>query len=760
MILDFENQRYAVKETRTNFCANGTAWTGTAMTVTPGTGDTTDPFGGNNAVKIQADGTAGGHFAYLNSITYLDGIYTISAYVKTGTGNQFVQIFPTSQAGPSTIYANFDIVNGTVQSLGAGATSSGMTSVGDGWYRIWCSFTTTPTGGSGACVVVGCVNSGSAARGGGYVTSEVFYALGLQCEFSHAPTAYIPTTTTSVSAAGSLVSHPLSDIFTYTSTTAEQYFNAAGLYAWCDMNLIPLSEDMTNGSGGWVYTNGGTGTLPVKVSTSSDVPNTSYTQSVRFTLNKGAGTATTDLSEVYGSGLPTADPLAQRGLWAKSADGNTYTVIIGGGNPVTVTSSWQYFTRPAGAERFRIMIRGAQTPTCSDSADILVTGAKGWLAGYYATGTEPAYTRTTGGSAYYGPCFAFDPETGANLGLQIQENRTNIVKYSQSIYGNWSENGSTTSSVAGVLGFASGSSVASNGFAWHRYHQTLTAGLTGGTTYAWSVIAKAGTSGLIAIRFRDQALALESYCYGTVGSTLTTSTGAGAFTHDGSVHLGGGVYFIHGTFIPTNTVTAANIYFGVGPYSVNTGETVIFYAAQVEQAGYATLPIYTTTASVTRSADVVLSDATNISPFPNWFSATAGATNIKVNQWLASAYSTRLFNAPNAGNTESISLVINSTQTQIFRMVGGVVEYGPNRSRTFTPKSDVKYGAIWANNDFNVLHDGSTITNDPTAPIPSNLVKAYLGSNTGIAPLLNGYMKQFVYYDFRVTDSEMIRVTT
>ena len=101
----------------------------------------TAPNGTLTADTITGNGSSSLHSVIQNSSIVSGTTYTTSIYAKKGTNN-FVQIVGSSVIYPATVFANFDLENGVVGSLGA-ATTSSIESVGNGWYR--CSMTATAT---------------------------------------------------------------------------------------------------------------------------------------------------------------------------------------------------------------------------------------------------------------------------------------------------------------------------------------------------------------------------------------------------------------------------------------------------------------------------------------------------------------------------------------------------------------------------------------------------------------------------------------
>lgn len=83
----------------------------------------------------------------IQSVTFTAGVtYTISVFVKPGTGVRYLAILMGGSATPFGIFkgAVIDPATGIVTGTTAG-TTSGSSSVGSGWYRFWCTATCVTT---------------------------------------------------------------------------------------------------------------------------------------------------------------------------------------------------------------------------------------------------------------------------------------------------------------------------------------------------------------------------------------------------------------------------------------------------------------------------------------------------------------------------------------------------------------------------------------------------------------------------------------
>ena len=162
------------------------AWTKSGLTVTEAQ---LDPLGGVTAEAIVEDGTAGGTLWYQSPAVANGSTYVISAYFKRGVrGFAYLGIYDSAAQ-----YAWFNLATGAVGTKAAGLASSGMISVGNGWYRCWAVRTTNTIGGLGLFGISAVDNVVAYAGTSGYIAG---YAWGAQLSSGNRPGIYAPTTAT------------------------------------------------------------------------------------------------------------------------------------------------------------------------------------------------------------------------------------------------------------------------------------------------------------------------------------------------------------------------------------------------------------------------------------------------------------------------------------------------------------------------------------------------------------------------------------
>lgn len=194
---------------------------------------TTSPSGVVDADTLAGDGTTAFH-GIAQSISVTNGLtYTLSVYAKKNTNN-FIQIYANNAVFGSTAFANFDLNNGAVGSVGSGATAS-IQNAGNGWYRCIVTMTAIATITANA-FRLDVVTSATSTRIETNTLSTSVFLWGAQIEAGAYATSYIPTTTASVTRNADSITR--NNIFTNGLITA-----AGGTWFVELRNNVPLIKD-------------------------------------------------------------------------------------------------------------------------------------------------------------------------------------------------------------------------------------------------------------------------------------------------------------------------------------------------------------------------------------------------------------------------------------------------------------------------------------------------------------------------------------
>jgi hypothetical protein len=229
-----------VEESRTNLMTysaemDNAAWVKNLVTVSPNFA--TGPDGATSADKVTPNASAGVTFAECRQDTSLvSGVtYTFSTYAKA-SGYPYVQTGGSS-AIFGTFVVNWDLSTGTETAFTAGTSAvigRGISSVGNGWYRVWATVTALSAG-TGR-MTLNIVPAAASARGASWTPNGTDGVLmwGAQLEAGAFPTSYIPTSGTAVTRQLDFISMPV-----------DTWFNASAGTLLCDFTPFAINQSVT-----------------------------------------------------------------------------------------------------------------------------------------------------------------------------------------------------------------------------------------------------------------------------------------------------------------------------------------------------------------------------------------------------------------------------------------------------------------------------------------------------------------------------------
>lgn len=353
----------------------------------------------------------------------------------------------------------------------------------------------------------------------------------------------------------------------------------------------------------------------------------------------------------------------------------------------------------------------------------------------------------------------FDPATLAPRGLLVEEQRTNLFLHSNDFSNAaWTKAGVSITSGAGTgLDGANSASklVEAAAGGTHILVQTRTA--TASAAHSASLFVKAAERSRILFQLDDGAAngAQSSFnlSAGTAASPVIFGTGSAATST--IENFGNGWYRCTLRCIPATTGSSVRLIVylldnsGVASYTGNGTSGVLISNSQLEAGNFQTSYIATTTASVTRSADVA-SVAT--SQFP--YNATEGTIVVKgiifgpKDFGVFCELGDGTFNnrvSISMGGNGFVYQIVDASGSRVFS--GGAMSSGAN--------AIITAGIAAKENDFvSVLNNGTPVT-DTTGAMPSAASSIFIGRPGIGAGQLNGWVRQITYLPRRLTNAQL-----
>ena len=360
--------------------------------------------------------------------------------------------------------------------------------------------------------------------------------------------------------------------------------------------------------------------------------------------------------------------------------------------------------------------------------------------------------------------FDHDPVTGESKGLLIEEQRTNLIPYSDDFSNAyWSHlfssvDNNSVVSPDGSLNAATVTSTSSGtGIGVRRDLVSYTAG----NFYTASFYVKYVNAQYVAIDLPDAATsnndnAAFDILNGTVIKDGNTSNGGYAAITD----VGNGWYRISITgyaqatlatgFVALYLNNSSNSY---APFFPNVGKSFKVWGAQLEAGAFPTSYIPTSGSQVTRSADAASMTGTN---FSDWYRQDEGTVYGEYNTKNEDSIYRRVCELGKSNN------FVFSMQIQdgYYRLYGKDIS-GSNTqigAYNFTEGNDVKIIANY--NKYNVenVADGSQITT--SSSIQYGTATAFgIGASTIPSGFLCGTIKKLAYYPTALTSAELQALT-
>ncbi len=375
------------------------------------------------------------------------------------------------------------------------------------------------------------------------------------------------------------------------------------------------------------------------------------------------------------------------------------------------------------------------------------------------------YIPTTTAAVYSLP-IDHNPTTFASLGVLVEEQRVNLLTYSQQFDTTWAKAQATVTANSTVApdGTTTADTLLDTAVSnIHYINQTVT-GSPSGVTYTVSAYLKASTLGYATLGLSDissgslYAVAVFNLSSGTVATSGAAGTGY-SVTSSSITSVGNGWYRCVATVVAGTSVAFLKTVVGCNKTGVITGSAggfesylgngsgVFVWGAQLEAGAFATSYIPTVASQVTRAADQV-----SILTSAFGFNHTAGTWVATFD--IASGYTAnyRVIDSGNAYRWLYGPINVNTLSTY-----NGSVALGTTIA---SPVGLALTGAVgYDATSRSITAEGDAVSTDASVYGTASTV-LHLGSNAGTANHLNGHIKRLTYFPTRRTNADLQGLTT
>jgi hypothetical protein len=414
-------------------------------------------------------------------------------------------------------------------------------------------------------------------------------------------------------------------------------------------------------------------------------------------------------------------------------------------------------------------VRGIIRPDSSGSAQTFIV----WGAQLEQASTVGDYVPTAA-TINSAPRFDHNPTTGESLGLLVEEARTNLLQRSEEFdngYWNPIEVIRTPNAAASPSGLTTADLITES--ASSSYHEIfVTSGATAGT-YTFSVFVKnnlgtrhlnicfsSGTTQALSLRVNAATGSLSSIY--TEGSVFSAATSTVISYPNGwykvSISFAVNTGFANQLALSTSSAAPPAANFGLESYAGDGTSGIYIWGAQLEAGAFPTSYIPTTSATVTRAADVASVTGSNFSSFYNQTEGT-----VFVNGVIPFTGSTNFpaFASVDDGNVnDAIEFAMWDAASDVVRYV--IYDNGTAQAslggETYTAGSVYSLAGAYALNNFAASYRGGSPSTDSAGTLPT-VDRLRIGQNRGSGNSLNGTIKRLTYWPTRLANTVLQQIT-
>ena len=367
--------------------------------------------------------------------------------------------------------------------------------------------------------------------------------------------------------------------------------------------------------------------------------------------------------------------------------------------------------------------------------------------------------------------FDHNPITGESLGLEIEEQRTNLLTYSdQFSNAAWTKSRSsiTANTIVAPDGTLTGDKlVEDTATGSHTVRNATSVTIVSGTTLTASVFVKAAEGAFVIVGIGDGGgINISRTTFNLSTGVIDSSANAAANV---SVPIpvitpvGNGWYRCAVTATVTGVTTAQQWIFkgsnatGAANYTGDGISGIYIWGAQLEAGLFVTSYIPTVASQVTRAADVAVMTGTN---FSTWYNQGEGTFYAQFRPMVSNFGANKnMFLATDntTGNFVGLRYASSGAQAALAATTSGTSQANI-ATGTMVAGTSYKIAGVYKVNDFAASRDNATVGTDTTGTIPV-VDRAEIGCLAGTA-IGSQHIAKLAYYPLRVTNAQLQAMTT
>ena len=366
--------------------------------------------------------------------------------------------------------------------------------------------------------------------------------------------------------------------------------------------------------------------------------------------------------------------------------------------------------------------------------------------------------------------FDHNPTTFESLGLLIEEQRTNLLTYSEQFDdAAWTKSRLTitANTVVAPDGTLTGDKlVEDTGTGSHTVRNATSVTITSGDTLTASVFAKAAEGAYVIVGIGDGGVNISRTTFNlSNGSVLTSTTAAANVSAPIPVitSVGNGWYRCAVTATVTG-VTEAQLWIfkgsnasGAASYTGDGYSGIYIWGAQLEEGEFITSYIKTEASAVTRAADAASMTGASFSSWYNQAQGTLYAESRCPNGIASNLNRIASLNDGTASNR--IDIDTGSGTTTVGRITTNGTSQGSFSAGSFTDFQLRKSALAIQVDNFTLA--ANTLTASDTSALVPVVNRLIIGQSPSTSSsYLNGTMAKLAYYPIRVTNAQLQALTS